>query len=392
MSPRLALELSPTLLRGVVASGWRDAVQRTVEVSWAPSSPDAGIAALRDLVGPVESIAVAIGVGLLHVARAVLPPAPDEARARMLSLESARFFATETPIVATLVPGGAVALAVDADALERWCDALEAWAPITRIESAPVALARALGRKGGDVQGEYHVEANEGEHGFVAVRAGSVVAVRRIPLALGEAPGTPPPADGALPGSHRAAWGALLAEDAPDAATLAPPTHRQRIAARRRRRLAVAVLAAVAGLVLALLSIDRWRERTVRALEADVAARREPARAGSDALATTARLDAEVSYLGNAARVGQRRRGGTLGALAAISNALPPDAVILNARAVGRDWQVDGTAASAAALVPHLDRDGQFEDVRILSASSRFRDGPRTRETFSIALRVRPGA
>lgn len=391
MSPRLALELAPTLLRGVVTSSWRDVPRRTVDVPWSPDAPEDGIAALRALVGPVDSIAVTIGLGLLHVARVTLPPAPDEARERMLALEGARYFATEAPVVAALAPGGSVALAIEATQLERWCALLEAWGPITRVEGAPISLARALARVRGEERGAYRVEANDGEQGLVVLRDGRVEAVRRIPLANGEATGKDVPSDGALPATHRAAWGALLAEDASERGTLASPGRRRRFAARRRRRLAVAAVAAVAGIVLAFLAIDRWRDRTWRALESEVAARREGARAGAEALATSARLDAEVAYLGKAARERGDGRGGTLGALAAISNAFPEDAVILTARAVGREWQVDGTAASAAALVPRLDADGHFEDVRILSASSRFRDGARTRETFSLAFRVRPG-
>jgi len=391
VSPRLALELGTSTLRGVIASSWRDVPRRTVEVSWSPDAPDAGIAALREVVGAVDAIAVTIGLGLLHIARVTLPPAPDETRERMLTLEGARYFATEAPVVAALAPGGSVAMAIEASRLERWCALLETWGPITRVEAAPVSLARALARVSGQAGGAYRVEANDGEQGLVVLRDGLVDAVRRIPVANGEAAGTDVPSDGVIPASHRAAWGALLAEDAPERGTLAPPERRRRFAARRRRRLAVALVAAVAGIVLAVMAVDRWRDRTLRALEREVAASRDGARAGSDALATTARLDAEVSYLGKAARERGDGRGGTLGALAAISNAFPEDAVILNARAVGREWQVDGTATSAAALVPHLDADGHFEDVRILSASSRFRDGTRTRETFSLAFRVRPG-
>ena len=146
------------------------------------------------------------------------------------------------------------------------------------------------------------------------------------------------------------------------------------------------MVAAVAGIALAGLSADRWRARTLEALQGEVTSRREAAAPGQAALAARSRLGAEVALLSQGAPM----RNTALGALAAISNALPRDAVILSVHAVGRDWQVDGTASSAAALVPVLDRDGRFENVRILSASSRFRDGPRTRETFSIALRVRP--
>ncbi len=383
VTPRLAIELTPTHLRAIVASGWRDVAVRTLDVAWTPDAPDAGIAALREQVGSVDSIAVAVGLGLLHVKRVELPPAPDEARERMLALESERFFATSEPVVVSLAPGGAVAFAADARALESWCAALERWAPVVRVDAAPVALARSLGST---ASGDYRVDAGEGEHGFVSIRGGALAAARRIPVAVGESPGaTPPSRDGITP-THLAAWGVLRGEEDDAHGTLASPSRRARFAARRRRRLAVAVVAAVAGLALAALSADRWRARTLEALQDDVASRRQAAAPGEAALAARSQLDAEVALIARTAP----QRNSALAALAAISNALPNDAVILSAHAVGGEWQVDGTANSAAALVPTLDRDGRFENVRSLSASSRFRDGTRTRETFSIALRVRP--
>ena len=385
MSARIAIELTPSHLRAVIASGWRDAPGRTLDVAWSPEAPEAGVTALRAAAGAADAIALSIGLGLLHVTRVELPAAPEEARERMLSLESERFFATTAPAIVALAPGGAVAFAVDAGALQAWCDAFERWAPIVRIDATPTALARALGPNGG---GDYQLDAGSDTFGFVSIRAGAVVAARRIPLSLGERPGVTLPTVSGVPGSHLAAWGALLGEDAVETGTLASTGQRVAFASRRRRRLAVAVLAAVAGLALAASAADRWRERTLAALSAEVAARRDAAAPGREALAARAALDAEVAAL---RRIGASRVG-SLAALAAISSALPPDAVVLNARAVGREWQVDGTAASAATLVPRLDADGHFENVRILSASSRFRDGSRTRETFSIALRVRPGA
>jgi hypothetical protein len=77
-------------------------------------------------------------------------------------------------------------------------------------------------------------------------------------------------------------------------------------------------------------------------------------------------------------------------ALAAISAALPREATVLSARANGNDWQIDGTTSDASRLVPLLDQHARFDSVRFLSASSRYRDGSRSYETFSIALRVRP--
>lgn len=387
MSPRLAVELTPTHLHAVLAAGWRDAPLRTTDIAWNSADVVPAISALREWAGRVDSIAVAVGLGLLHVARADLPPAPDETREQMLALESERFFATSSPVVVALAPGGAVAFATDAGALDSWCTALERWAPVVRVDAAPVALARALGR---EASGEYRVEAGAAEHGFVAIRNGRVAAARRIPVAVGDTPGGGLPPRAGLPASHLAAWGALLGEDAAEGGTLASPVRRASLVARRRRRLGIAAVAAVAGLTFALTSAERWRERTLRAVEEDVAALRDAAAPGEAALAARARLDDEVARLARSGRA-QGGNSGTLGALAAISSALPPDAVILNAHAVGPEWQVDGTAASAASLVPRLDGVGRFEQVRLLGASSRFRDGARTRETFSIALRVRPG-
>lgn len=387
MSPRLAVELTPTHLHAVLAAGWRDAPLRTTDIAWNSADVVPAISALREWAGRVDSIAVAVGLGLLHVARADLPPAPDETREQMLALESERFFATSSPVVVALAPGGAVAFAADAGALDSWCTALERWAPVVRVDAAPVALARALGR---EASGEYRVEAGAAEHGFVAIRNGRVAAARRIPVAVGDTPGGGLPPRAGLPASHLAAWGALLGEDAAEGGTLASPVRRASLVARRRRRLGIAAVAAVAGLTFALTSAERWRERTLRAVEEDVAALRDAAAPGEAALAARARLDDEVARLARSGRA-QGGNSGTLGALAAISSALPPDAVILNAHAVGPEWQVDGTAASAASLVPRLDGVGRFEQVRLLGASSRFRDGARTRETFSIALRVRPG-
>jgi len=389
VSPRLAVELTPTHLRAVVASSWRDAVHRTLDVSWSPADPGAGIAALRSAAGSVESIAVAVGLGLLQVATVSLPPADHETRERMLALEGERYFplvgdspAGRSDIVSCIAPGGAVAFAVEAASLERWCRALESIAPLVRVEPAPTSLARALGTS---ARGTFAVPLDDDEHGVVSVEDGGVTAARRIPAQVQERPGSALPS-AAVPARHLAAWGALLGTDEPTAGTLATPVRRATLTARRRRRLAVAMVAAAAGVALAITAADRWRERTLRALQDDVASRRAAAAPGEAALAARAQLDAEFALLASSAG----SRDATLGALAAISQALPRDAVLLSAHAADGEWQLDGTAANAAALVPLLDRDGRFEQVRILSASSRFRDRGRTRETFSLALRVRP--
>jgi hypothetical protein len=62
----------------------------------------------------------------------------------------------------------------------------------------------------------------------------------------------------------------------------------------------------------------------------------------------------------------------------------------MSARADGDKWQIDGTAQDAGALIPALAADRRFDDVRFLSASSRFRENGRAYETFSIGFHARP--
>jgi hypothetical protein len=85
------------------------------------------------------------------------------------------------------------------------------------------------------------------------------------------------------------------------------------------------------------------------------------------------------------------RRPNPLRVMAALSERMPAGATVLSVKSSGDDWQIDGTAADAAAIVPLLAADDRFQDVRFLSASARFQENNRTYETFSIAFRVQPG-
>jgi hypothetical protein len=78
--------------------------------------------------------------------------------------------------------------------------------------------------------------------------------------------------------------------------------------------------------------------------------------------------------------------------IAALGERLPRDVTVLNARAIGDEWRIDGTATNAAAILPALDGDPRFVDARFLAATSRFREGGKTYESFSLAFRAKPGA
>jgi hypothetical protein len=101
--------------------------------------------------------------------------------------------------------------------------------------------------------------------------------------------------------------------------------------------------------------------------------------------ARLAQLDLETS----AARSAGAAHVDPVAVLGAISRRLPHDAVVMSLRADGDEWQIDGTARDAASILPALDADPMLENVRFLSASSRFNEGSRTYETFAIGLHAR---
>jgi hypothetical protein len=77
--------------------------------------------------------------------------------------------------------------------------------------------------------------------------------------------------------------------------------------------------------------------------------------------------------------------------LAALGELLPRSVVVMRLRMAGDEWQLSGRAhgGDAAAVVPALERDNRFTDVRMTSPSTRFREDDAEFESFSVAFRVR---
>jgi hypothetical protein len=167
--------------------------------------------------------------------------------------------------------------------------------------------------------------------------------------------------------------------------TLLNATERRQAAGRTARSIATAVLGAVAAIVFCVFSIDRARERTLLALTMEAERLTREGRPALDAQQQLVRRQRDADL----ARAMASTRPDPAAALAAVSALLPKDAVVLNARVAGNSWQIDGTSANAAALIRLLDADDRLDNVRPLAASSRFRDGRTTRESFSLAFDVR---
>src|SRR6185503_15766574 len=81
----------------------------------------------------------------------------------------------------------------------------------------------------------------------------------------------------------------------------------------------------------------------------------QPALELRDRLASADREASAIMTLAN-------QRPDPLSVLAAVSQQLPSGAFVSNIKATGAEWQIEGTAPDAAAILPLLDRDDRFQD------------------------------
>jgi Tfp pilus assembly protein PilN len=385
MSGRAGIELTPTVVRLVRLAPLTGGISQTVELPWDPARPLDAVNALRAKVGALQEIALTIGLGFLEVARLELPPVPAVERTRIVELEPDRYFAAANreALAVAVAPDEPIAFAAPAALVRSWLSAFETWAPVEWVESAPVSLARALGTQS---NGTYAIEATGDEVGLLQIGRGRLTSVRRTLEKGAAADARPVPSLNSLPAQFAAAYGVARSGSPTDHVALAPDEWRRKLTSRRRATLLIHTLTAVAALVFAVWAADRWRERTLNALESQVAEAEARGASADTALRMLRSRESEAHIIADIAA----NRPDPHAALAAISAALPREATVLSARANGNDWQVDGTTTDASTLVPLLDRQARFDSVRFLSASSRYRDANRSYETFSVALRFRP--
>jgi hypothetical protein len=387
VSDRVGVEIAGTRLRAVALAAWGDRPRAQVDVEWHAANPAASIAALASRMGRVGRVALAIGLDQLHVKHVELPPAAPRVRRQMIAVEPDRFFPVQNDQVIVGL-AGAVAFAVDQSTLDRWTRAFEAWAPVESVEAAPVALARALA----DVEdGTYSFALGDGEVGVVETRGRTLAGARHV---------SGPAADDARDRSRAlptvrgvapellVAWGAARGLDGDLETMMLGDAQRRTIERRRLRRIAGAAAACVIALGFGLWALDRSREDVLARLTADQAALEARAAPGAALRAQLASLDREETISRNVTSA----RTDPLRVLAALGERLPRDVTVLNARAIGDEWRIDGTATNAAAILPALDGDPRFADARFLAATARYREGGRTYESFSLAFRVKPGA
>ena len=382
MSDRVGVVVTGSHLRAVAVAAWGDRPRASAEVDWDPAHPAAAVAALAGRLGRVGRIALAIDLESLHVKHVDLPPASPRLRRQMVAVEPDRFFPVQDERVVVGLEGS-VAVAVEQSILDRWVDAFESWAPVESVEAAPMALARALARTG---DGTYAYPLGEESTGVIELRGGSLEAARNVVGAAGHAAALPAVA-GVAPASL-AAWGAALGLDGSLDPMLLSDSQRRTIERRRSRRVAGAAAACALALGFAVWALDRSRDDVLARLAAEQAALERGAAPGAALQAQLATLDREDAMSNAVAST----RTDPLRVLAALGERLPRDVTVLNARAIGDEWRIDGTATNAAAILPALDGDPRFGNARFLAATVRYREGGRTYESFSLAFRAKPGA
>jgi Tfp pilus assembly protein PilN len=344
--------------------------------------------ALRGHVGAPSAVVIVVGLGLLEIARPDLPPMDVGARRAVLWRDGDRYFPLDEPVAVACAD--AFAFAVPVRLLERWARAIRSLGPVRAIVTAPQLCAGLVDT------GTLELPVGAGERGVVRMLNGELADVRRE---LAELADTGLQDAGAakrvapIPTADPVAIGheALRWVDAPLDAQLLDAPHAESIRRARQRRWGASALLAAAAVVVLAWSANRWRDAQLVSLQAsarELSSRAAPALRAEE---RRARAKAEMQLLADAAQQ-SRNPDAPLPVLAHLSRVLPRDVIVQRLEWNGQQWRVDGTADNAPKLVPLLDADAHFRDVRIAGTSQRFLDAGRQRESFAISFRMQAAA
>jgi hypothetical protein len=384
VSRTVGIEIGADRMRAVVTGSGDTA--RTFDVPFTIERVDDVVAQLKTSIGSVRGIGLAIGLAHLHVKQVSLPPVGAAERRRMLGVEPERWFAVPSGSLTavSLTATGDIALGADGAFVEACVAAFSAWGNVARVEAAPVALARAL-REEGTNNATAALDAGTGEIGQIEMRDGTLRSVRRARATDLQSPALRSAREGNIDRAFTVALGASLGMDgALDEMLLTPSLERGFVAAQRRRVVIWGAAAAIA-VCSAMWAAGVSRDRLRAALETELASSRRIAEPGTMIANRAMALDREVDAIAATTSA----RPDVLGALAALGVRLPVEAVAQRVRVSGAEWQIEGNAAKATAVLAALAAEPRFERVRFLAPSNRFRDGTQERETFAIAFAVR---
>lgn len=381
----LGIELTPTHVRAV-RRGWRGALT-SAETTWSPDVPEEAAQALRAAFGnaAASSVRLAVSPLLLHVKEVHLPNVAATEQWRAISLQPGRYFAEpsgDSALAVAWYRDSRLAFATDAARVERWTRAFGALGPVTVVLPAPAALPFT-----GLPNATYAVATAGDSVATATIADGRLTAARVARLGAPAAARELPPYN-ELHGEWRAALGAASARAVEDWESLTTAESQQRLRARRLRSFATTAAGFVVALLAALAALDYSRAAYEARLDRAIAVAESAAQPGLALRRRLAGLDHEAQLL----RSGSRGAADAVQTLAALSERLPRDVVVMRLRMTGDEWQVSGRArgGKASAIVPALESDPRFTDVRMTSASTRFREDAQEFESFSVAFRVRP--
>lgn len=405
----LGLELGQDTLRAVRIDGEE---HRTFETAWDPDVPAPALAAVVETLGRARAVAAAIDTSLLRVRRMQLPPLPAADGRRALALESDRYFATTEPLAFSLTGADGLVFAVARERLETWMEAFGDLGPVTRVESTAVSLARALVHAG--TPAFDLMRPVDGGLEWCRVEEGRLVDARRVfgdpDTALGElevrGQGTvyldprwegevPKALESAIaprpqrvPPRFLAAFGATVDPDQGwEEGFVTEPFQRELTRRLNRRRIGT-VAGLVAAAAFAVLSLGAYRDRVEARIDARIATLRE-------AVAPVVALEEDVAGLQRSLMALQQIEEGrvdVLRALGALTDRIPADTWLRTIQVADNEWQIQGTGDDAAALIPALEADPMFEDVRFVAATRRVQIENSTYDDFAVAFRALPAA
>lgn len=376
MSGFMAVLLDATRIRAMSsASG-----AKVVEVAWDPTMPQDGVRRLRNTVGASSSssIVLVVGLGFLEIAHPELPPLDAEARRVLLLRDADRYFPLEGEVAVAWQNG--FAFAMPERALSSFVGAFEDLGSVDVVLALPHAVARA------GTDGVYATDAAPGERGTITLREGAVSEVRRTAAPVGNGSADTAPRELDVP---RVLLAALNSRLAPIPDQLLETNLAATFARRQRSRMWRSAALFAAALVASAWIADRLRDRELAHVEEQLAALTT---AAAPAQRAALRLDRALTEQRLLASADSLNSSGTTPAaiLALLGALLPKDAFLQRLEWDGTAWRIDGSASDAPRIVPLLDADAHFADVRIVAASTRFLDAGKQRESFSIAFRTKP--
>ncbi len=383
----IGVELTPSRVLAA-RRGWRGQVT-PAELAWSPDAADDAAAALRATLGTASSVRLSVSPMLLRVKELQLPGVAATEQWRAIALQPARYFA-ETKDGASLAVAwhreSRIAFAADAARIADWMRAFAALGPVTAILPSPVALQYAApedgtyelsgeGGGGGDSVATASIERGHLTHARMTRRS-HVASARALP------------SRGPLGGEWTAAFGAATATAVEDWESLTTTESQRTLRTRRVRTLVASAAALLLALIGALAALDYARAAYEARLDRAIASAERDAQPGLALRRRLAGLEHEAQLL----RSGAAASNDVVQTLAALSELLPRSIVVTRLRMTGDEWQASGRArgGEAAAIVPALERDARFTDVRMTSPSTRFREDRQEFESFSVAFRVRP--